>query len=486
VTTTFTWDVASNLVKTVDENDTVIQYVYGESGQRVAKIDTSHDTATMYLGSTEVTDPNTCSSSTDDLVGTRYFTFGGSTVAVRDGSEAFANSLSLQLADSQGSATVMMQVTLGGSGVMADATTSDIVTRNAYLPYGATRGGDNLDIDHGWLNQVTDESDTGLVYLNARYYDPSLGRFISPDPLVNPGDPRTLDPYRYADNNPVVYQDVSGLCSGLSGAALRMCSLGGGFGEEYAKTYAEEYDTPALIKDLGLPVTLSPSKPLPPGHQYTEGAPTLDPGDIWGGLDTMDTAIYMDTEKWGRNYTFAIMELTYDLSDQAWGEATWDVGMIILANICPECAIFLGVVSFLYSLLPAPTPTVRVEIEVPDMVTVSKSPFDEDGIFPGYADELPAGSIITVVPYGEPYKTDHSHRPPGDGENYIFTTEIPIELLMDPDSVWFRSAGRTAQGEVYILQHDIASSHYENFGFTPVVEVYEGFFEDPYNWDGYE
>ncbi len=28
---------------------------------------------------------------------------------------------------------------------------------------------------------------------------------------MNPGDPRTLDPYRYADNNPVVFTDASGL-----------------------------------------------------------------------------------------------------------------------------------------------------------------------------------------------------------------------------------------------------------------------------------
>lgn len=38
-----------------------------------------------------------------------------------------------------------------------------------------------------------------------------LGRFLSSDPLMNPGDPRTLDPYRYADNNPVMFTDASGL-----------------------------------------------------------------------------------------------------------------------------------------------------------------------------------------------------------------------------------------------------------------------------------
>lgn len=43
---------------------------------------------------------------------------------------------------------------------------------------------------------------------------------------MNPGDPRTLDAYRYAENNPVVFTDASGLfaaCSGVSGAAETAC-----------------------------------------------------------------------------------------------------------------------------------------------------------------------------------------------------------------------------------------------------------------------
>src|SRR5690606_17257507 len=57
--------------------------------------------------------------------------------------------------------------------------------------------------------------------------DPATARFISPDPLMNPTDPRTLDPYRYADNNPVVFTDPGGLaptCSGLTGQAYKNCS----------------------------------------------------------------------------------------------------------------------------------------------------------------------------------------------------------------------------------------------------------------------
>jgi RHS repeat-associated protein len=97
------------------------------------------------------------------------------------------------------------------------------VTRTAYTPYGELRGGDNVAVDRGWLGQVEDRisadgaSGTGLTYLNARYYDPALGRFLSPDPLMNPGDPRTLDPYVYSSNNPVLYTDASGLRQDVGG-----------------------------------------------------------------------------------------------------------------------------------------------------------------------------------------------------------------------------------------------------------------------------
>ncbi len=143
--------------------------------------------------------------------------------------------------DEQGSATVMMQVTLDASGAMVPASVTDPVSRNAYTPYGAVRGADNLSVDHGWLNQVTDEASTGLVYLNARYYDTGTSRFVSPDPLMNPADPRTLDAFRYADNNPVTYTDATGLCSTTGNWAY----VGGVLEPPCNKSNGDQYDLPA-------------------------------------------------------------------------------------------------------------------------------------------------------------------------------------------------------------------------------------------------
>jgi RHS repeat-associated protein len=53
--------------------------------------------------------------------------------------------------------------------------------------------------------------ESGLLYYGGRYYDPELGRFISPDPYVQEiFDPQSLNRYSYVVNNPQNYVDPSG------------------------------------------------------------------------------------------------------------------------------------------------------------------------------------------------------------------------------------------------------------------------------------
>jgi RHS repeat-associated protein len=68
----------------------------------------------------------------------------------------------------------------------------------------------NLATDKLFTGQRLDA--TGLYYYGARYYDPTIGRFISPDTVVqNPGNPQTLNRYSYVVNNPLKYTDPTGL-----------------------------------------------------------------------------------------------------------------------------------------------------------------------------------------------------------------------------------------------------------------------------------
>jgi RHS repeat-associated protein len=57
-----------------------------------------------------------------------------------------------------------------------------------------------------------EDAETGLVNLQHRLYDPRVGRFISPDPLVkDPFGGQQYNRYAYAGNNPLSFVDPSGL-----------------------------------------------------------------------------------------------------------------------------------------------------------------------------------------------------------------------------------------------------------------------------------
>lgn len=79
-----------------------------------------------------------------------------------------------------------------------------------YEPFGECRNSQGtVPTDKLFTGQRLDE--TGLYFYNARYYDPAIGRFISPDFLIqSPADPQTLNRYSYVANNPLRYADSTG------------------------------------------------------------------------------------------------------------------------------------------------------------------------------------------------------------------------------------------------------------------------------------
>jgi len=80
-----------------------------------------------------------------------------------------------------------------------------------YGPFGVClESQGSIGTDRLFTGQRLDS--TGLYYYGARYYDPAIGRFISPDPVVqNFKNPQTLNRYSYCLNNPLKYVDPTGL-----------------------------------------------------------------------------------------------------------------------------------------------------------------------------------------------------------------------------------------------------------------------------------
>ncbi|MBQ6884108.1 MAG: RHS repeat-associated core domain-containing protein, partial [Clostridia bacterium] len=76
---------------------------------------------------------------------------------------------------------------------------------------------DNSGVGIGTLNPIRYrgyyfDEETGLYYLQSRYYDPQTGRFISPDSIVSGVGDSLIgnNPYAYCFNNPINMSDEDG------------------------------------------------------------------------------------------------------------------------------------------------------------------------------------------------------------------------------------------------------------------------------------
>ncbi|MFH8223139.1 polymorphic toxin-type HINT domain-containing protein [Streptomyces sp. NPDC018057] len=183
----FSWDDEGHL-KNVAQGTASSGYLYDADGQRLVRRDSTG--TTLYL-------PNGNELHRDEsgtVTGTRYYAAGGA-LAVRTGGKLF-----FLLPDQHGTAT---------TEVTADA--AQEVTHRKTNIFGGPRGTQPLKWagDKGFVGG-TNDADTGLVHLGAREYDPSTGRFISVDPVMDLNDPQQLNGYTYGDNNPVSLSDPAG------------------------------------------------------------------------------------------------------------------------------------------------------------------------------------------------------------------------------------------------------------------------------------
>ena len=95
-----------------------------------------------------------------------------------------------------------------GSPVAVTDTSGAVIERTNYEPYGSPI---NKTIDGiGYTGHVMD-GPTGLTYMQQRYYDATLGRFLSVDPVTaNSGTGTNFNRYWYAANNPYKFTDPDG------------------------------------------------------------------------------------------------------------------------------------------------------------------------------------------------------------------------------------------------------------------------------------
>jgi len=196
---TITWTV-ENKPSTITVDTTVTAFTYDGDGNRIIKSITDGTTVTTtyyvnsYLEKTVVTENGNPTFNEDKF---SYY-LGSKLIAVRT-VEGENRTLSYIHQDSLGSSSLTTTV----SGTLESSI--------AYFPFGSTRNTTGtLPTDQLFTGQRLDDN-TGLYYYNARYYDPEIGRFISPDAIIPDWkNPQAWNKYSYVFNNPLKYTDNSG------------------------------------------------------------------------------------------------------------------------------------------------------------------------------------------------------------------------------------------------------------------------------------
>ncbi|WP_371579310.1 polymorphic toxin-type HINT domain-containing protein [Streptomyces sp. NBC_01314] len=190
---TLDWDAEGHLAKVTEPveggSDKVSEYLYDAEGNRL--IGRTPTETTLYLGATEIT----LAKGATAAKGTRYFDVGGGHMAVQSND----GTISFTLADHHGTAQLSV-----------NATTQALAQRRT-LPFGELRGTEpnNWPGTKGFVGGTTDTA-SGLTHLGAREYDPTIGRFLSVDPVFTATDPQQMHGYAYANNNPLTHSDPAG------------------------------------------------------------------------------------------------------------------------------------------------------------------------------------------------------------------------------------------------------------------------------------
>jgi RHS repeat-associated protein len=111
-----------------------------------------------------------------------------------------------------------------GTPVAVTSASRTVLTCNEYEPYGQVLAGGIADRP-GYAGHVAD-AQTGMDYMQQRYYDPMIGGFLSADPVTAYSNPVvSFNRYRYANDNPYKFTDPDGRAGCFTGTRISCSSM---------------------------------------------------------------------------------------------------------------------------------------------------------------------------------------------------------------------------------------------------------------------
>ena len=188
-TTTYAWDYENRLTSAaLPGSGGTVSFKYDPFGRRIQKVSPSGTTNYLYDGANAIEEVDG-----SGAVLARYAQGAGIDQpldVLTGGATKYYD------ADGLGSITSLTDI----SGSVTDTNTTD--------SFGKTTASSGTTRNPYRYTARDLDSETGLYYYRARYYDPATGRFISEDPIKFSGG---INFYSYVGNNPVLWKDPLGL-----------------------------------------------------------------------------------------------------------------------------------------------------------------------------------------------------------------------------------------------------------------------------------
>jgi RHS repeat-associated protein len=185
--TTYGYDQAGNLIS-IKRETPKIEDSYGYDGNGLRQSETISGTTKHFAWDTAETLPSLL------FDGNNYYVYGPEGQPV----EQIASETPTWIHHDQAGSTRLLT---SQAGTVAGA--------YSFGPYGSTEGHTGTATSNLLYDGQYTSSDTGLIYLRARVYDPATAQLLSVDPLVE----TTGEAYEMAGDDPVDNGDPTGLCA---------------------------------------------------------------------------------------------------------------------------------------------------------------------------------------------------------------------------------------------------------------------------------
>ncbi|MCX8131107.1 MAG: GH-E family nuclease [Clostridia bacterium] len=192
---TNTFDKLDRLTAT-EVDGRIVANTYNGDGLRVSKVSGNHTTQFLYDGMKPVLELDASGNQTARNV------YGSDTLLSR---KVDTNNPFYMMYNGHGDVTALVDST---------STIQGTYYYDAFGKITASSGTANNPFRYsGYMydSETALGTDTGMYYLNARFYDANTARFLQEDSYTgDPSDPLSLNLYTYCTNNPLIYTDPTG------------------------------------------------------------------------------------------------------------------------------------------------------------------------------------------------------------------------------------------------------------------------------------